>query len=133
MSRTDIAAEIRAINEQVLQAFNEHDPGQILAFIDKHEDLHYVEHTTVTIGWETLKNGFDEWHKANLDLSMKQTQAHVNVLSDEIAVLTTAGEIYQAGQKIQKMTWTAVFQRKRGAWKIVNAHEAVSGLEDQDG
>ena len=129
----DIATEIKAINEQIVQAFNEHDPGRILAFIDKSGDLHYVEHTTVTIGWETLKNGFEEWHQTYPDLSIKQIQAHVNVLSDEIAVLTTAGEIYQAGRKIQKMTWTAVFQHKQGKWKIVSAHEAVSGLEEQGG
>ena len=128
----DISAEIMAINEQIVHAFNEHTPGKILEFIEKSGDLHYVEHTTVTIGWEMLKIGFEEWHQTNQELLIKQNHTHVNVLTEEVAVLTTAGEIYKSGQKIQKMTWTAVFQKKGSKWKIVHAHEAVSGLEDQE-
>lgn len=130
MYKNDIAAEIEAISAKIVDAFNAHDVESLVAFIENSEDLHYVEHTQVTIGWETLKNGFEEWHQANQDLSLTMNQTHVNVLSEDIAVLTADCVVCQSEHKIQKMTWTAVFQKKEDQWKIVNAHEAVSDIDD---
>lgn len=129
MNVDKISAEITEIHAKIVQAFNAHDVDKIVSFIDASKDLHYVEHTQITVGWETLKKGFEEWHAARQDLTFTCDYSHVNVLSDHIAVLVSSGEIYQSGRKIQKMTWTAVFQIKEGQWKIVNAHEAVSEIE----
>jgi hypothetical protein len=124
----DIATEIKQRHGQIIQAFNQHDAEKIAAFIDQQDDLHYVEHTQITIGWQTLKQGFEQWHLGHSELTIEIKYAHVNVLTEDIAVLVSAGDIYRAGHRIQAMTWTAVFQRKECEWKIVNAHETVSAV-----
>jgi hypothetical protein len=125
-----ITNEIKNVHKFIIQAFNNHDAGKILSFIDQSDSLLYVEHTQVTIGWNTLKNGFEKWHKANPDLTIELNQSYVNVLSKDIAVLVAAGTISKNNFKIQKFTWTAVFQKKENGWKIVNAHEAFSDIKD---
>jgi ketosteroid isomerase-like protein len=128
MERDKITREILSIREEIVDAFNCHDPKRILAHINDNEDLHYVEHIQITIGWKTLKTGFEQWHQANLDLSIQITYSHVNVLSEQVAILISSGDIIKQGKKIQTMTWTAIFKKIEGSWKIVNAHETVMGV-----
>jgi ketosteroid isomerase-like protein len=128
--KSKITKEIKDIHKNIIQAFNNHDAGKILNFIDQSDSLHYVEHTQVTVGWNTLKNGFEKWHKANQDLTIELNQSYVNVLSKDIAVLVAAGTISKKNLKIQKFTWTSVFQKKENGWKIVNAHEAFSDFDN---
>ena len=127
--KNEITKQIEAIHNEISQAFNEHDVAKILSFIDQNEDLHYVEHTHVTIGWDTLKKGLEEWHPVNQNLSGKSNYFYVNVLSKDIAVLVSSGVIYRENIAFLNMTYTAVFQRKENGWKIVNAHEAFSEIE----
>jgi hypothetical protein len=128
MKEEIIIHEIFAIRDEIVQAFNAHEPQKILIHIQQSEELRYVEHIQITKGWTALKEGFEQWHKANQDLSIQIRQSFVNVISDQIAILISSGEIYQSGTRIQVMTWTAVFQNLNGVWKIVNAHETVAGV-----
>jgi ketosteroid isomerase-like protein len=123
-----ISKEVEAIHNSIIQAFNKHDASKIVSYIDQSDNLHYVEHTQVTISWDTLKNGFEKWHATNQDVSIEMHQSYVNVLSEDVAVLVAAGVLCRGGVKVQKYTWTAVFHKKEGNWKIVNAHEAFSDL-----
>ena len=127
-TKIEITKEIESIHHEIIQAYYEHDAAKIVYHIEQTEDIHYVEHTQVTIGWNTLKKGWEQWHAANQNLSANLDQSYVNVLSKDIAVLVTAGVINKDNKKFQNYTWTAVFQRKGADWKIVNAHEAFSRL-----
>jgi hypothetical protein len=126
MWKDDITKEILAILDEITIAFNAHIPDGILAHIHRSEQLRYVEHSQITIGWESLKNGFEKWHRTNRELTIRANQPYVNVLSYQTAVLVTAADVFKAGKKIQIMNWTAVFQKIEGSWKMVNAHETVS-------
>jgi hypothetical protein len=123
-----ITNEIQVINTEIIQSFNKHAPEAILKHILHSDDLVYIEHIQITKGWDSLKTGFIRWHAEHKDISIVYYFTNVNVLTENVAVLINAGDIFQFGKAIQKMTWTAVFQRIGQNWKIVTAHETVMGI-----
>jgi len=127
-AREAISRQILAVQDEVFRGFNSHDVTRIVSHIEKSSDLRYVEHTQVTVGWETLRKGLETWHRENRDLTARPSASHVNVLSEQVAVLTTAGTILKSGVEAQRFTWTAVFRLMDDGWKIVSAHEAFSDI-----
>jgi hypothetical protein len=112
MNTHNIIQEIEAINHEIVHAANEHNAAGILRFIEPSEDLHVVEHTHVTIGWNALRKGFEEWFVTHQNWSLTPQYSYVNVLTPDIAVFVASGVWNRDNIPFQNHTLTAVFQKK---------------------
>lgn len=114
---------VRDTVERLFDALNAHDADRVLSHYQKSDDFAYIGVTDVEIGWETFAMRTRQWHMTHTGTTFEHQLLHVHVLSPTVAVAIVRGSSSDAPQ----LTWTYVFVRDGGDWKIAHEHEAWPG------
>ncbi|MGD2134837.1 MAG: nuclear transport factor 2 family protein [Gemmatimonadales bacterium] len=127
--RAVIVRDVRQAIDDLFAAMNAHDADAVLAHYRAVDDFAYVGVTDLQVGPEPFSARMRTWHDAHPDVVFDHQIVHIQVLSPTVAVAVVRGSSTDA----EVLTWTQVFVRDDGAWRIAHEHEAWPGSEPTRG
>ena len=133
--RSVIETNIKSIVKKIDKAYVEQNVDKIINYFMKSDNLQTALNGKVLIGWDSFSTMVREWHQVNKITSSPTDYIYVDVLSRDVAVVAESGLMvgkdHSDNEFNQRWAWTAVFLKKGNEWKIVNAHESYSSVENE--
>ena len=119
-SDADTKKAIESVLDQQVAAWNRGDIKGFMSGYWNSPELIYVGNTTVTRGWQTLLNRYEELSKTSGGqigtLELQETQ--ITVLSKDNALVWGTYRVLQPGQD-RKGLYTLVLRRFQAGWRTI--------------
>lgn len=134
--KAEIEQEVRGLEDDLIAYAGDADAERFLSLFAQSEDLTFAMYGAVHSSWSTwdsiVKRGFARIEEADVE-SCEWSDRHYQVLGRSVAVSTEVARCFgptAAGSpKLVDHTWSAVWVRRDGRWRIANFAETYPRAE----
>jgi uncharacterized protein (TIGR02246 family) len=121
-ARRQIEADVLAVMDKQVAAWNRGDIDGFMQGYWKSEDLVFVSGDNVTRGWQATIDRYKKTYNSREKMgALKFGDVQVNVISKDAAVVLGSWSLARAGDNPHGK-FTLIFRKLDGQWRIVHDH-----------